>query len=546
MDSQFFMDAKLHFNLRSRKKSKPTIIYAVISIKNKQYKINCGVKVYSKHWVNRYQICLQSPLITQLDNNNNRIANDRLDAVRLAFKEFKLYFCQNPNILNNGLIRDTIKSYIANNMKINKHLKTIDTGTYILKCAFEKYYNEGQKESTKRVNYVRLERFTEFVKDKNIDNTIQCILSQKTLDCYRNYLVNLKKEAKYINQLCSLIVRLTNDIFCKKSDYKKYSITRLEYDLIKNKLKHDDTKKVPLTEQEIEYLVNLELDEKESEYRDLFVLQCAVGQRISDMPKLFSREIQVVENGFVIVTKKEDISATILQFNFVKDMLEKYRNGFKYINIEEWDNNVLSTNSNKMLKTIFKKAGLNRSIEWREQKGFDVVNKKDELCNIISTHYARHTFITNMYKGGMPVDTLCYLTGHKDDKMIREVYNHLTKEDKAKLATNAFVNKVDSRKISKIYENNFTTNNELSNDLDSNIIVKLSKKNLLLEQNNELYKSENYSLKSDLERMEYDEYLESGEPDIPCEDDFLAFTTDGNKISIKDAEEQITNKVEKD
>ena len=54
------------------------------------------------------------------------------------------------------------------------------------------------------------------------------------------------------------------------------------------------------------------------------------------------------------------------------------------------------------------------------------------MNELISNHFARHTFITFKLREGMRPDRLCYMTGHADDRMIREVYEHLTKTDKIK------------------------------------------------------------------------------------------------------------------
>ena len=344
-------------------------------------------------------------------------------------------------------------------------------------------------------------------------------------------------EAKYINELCGLIVRIANDIFVKKVSYKKYNIQRLEYDKIANKLNRDDSKKVPLNREEIDLLEKVALNEEENEYRDFFLFQCACGQRVSDLPKLFSGERIIKENGFIINTTKENIPATIIKFNKVVEVLDKYKNGFHYIKTDEWDNNILAARCNKSLKLIAKKANLDRKIEWREQKGNKIITKKHPLHRIISTHYARHTFITNMLLQNMPIDKLCYLTGHANDKMIREVYAHLSKEDKYDLAIKEY------QKIFNKPQKNITN--------DVNEIIKIVRENEILKRENEQLDNvkeelnqRNTLLEYKVERMEYDEYLEHGEPDIPTIEDFYAYTTDGNKIPIKNAEEHIRNKME--
>ena len=47
------------------------------------------------------------------------------------------------------------------------------------------------------------------------------------------------------------------------------------------------------------------------------------------------------------------------------------------------------------------------------------------ICDNITNHFARHTFITEKANEGWSFDKLSYCTGHSDDAMIRKVYAHL-------------------------------------------------------------------------------------------------------------------------
>ena len=85
------------------------------------------------------------------------------------------------------------------------------------------------------------------------------------------------------------------------------------------------------------------------------------------------------------------------------------------------------------LKIVAKKAGLNNVEHWKITEGIEVVDKEAPFWDILTTHFARHTFITNMLKKGISPERLSYLTGHTDDKMIKEVYSHLTGNDKQRL-----------------------------------------------------------------------------------------------------------------
>jgi hypothetical protein len=87
---------------------------------------------------------------------------------------------------------------------------------------------------------------------------------------------------------------------------------------------------------------------------------------------------------------------------------------------------------NQALKTIFKKCGLTQIEHYKINIAGRNVEASGPLNELISNHFARHTFITFKLREGMRPDRLCYMTGHADDRMIREVYEHLSKTDKIK------------------------------------------------------------------------------------------------------------------
>ena len=66
-----------NFNLRQPKKNRPTNIYLVVYLNNKQVKLSTGVKVYPEHWNIRRQQAYVNARLSKLDNNNNTITNDR-------------------------------------------------------------------------------------------------------------------------------------------------------------------------------------------------------------------------------------------------------------------------------------------------------------------------------------------------------------------------------------------------------------------------------------------------------------------------------------
>lgn len=82
---------------------------------------------------------------------------------------------------------------------------------------------------------------------------------------------------------------------------------------------------------------------------------------------------------------------------------------------------------NGRIKTICKRAHLNRIIERKESTGKGMICKP--LYEVVTSHCARYTFIRNKYHEGYTEIEIAKMVGHKDDTIIREVYNKKSDED---------------------------------------------------------------------------------------------------------------------
>lgn len=119
-NQHFYNEIKAHFCLRTNKTKKPEMVYLVVHIDGRQYKLSCGVKVYPSQW--HKGMVEESNLISKRDNVNNKIANERLMAVLKSFAEFKEYLCNNDC---SGMdIGTLLKSHIYKDSLAVKKIRT--------------------------------------------------------------------------------------------------------------------------------------------------------------------------------------------------------------------------------------------------------------------------------------------------------------------------------------------------------------------------------------------------------------------------------------
>lgn len=434
MDKQVFLDFTLRFNLRQRKQNKPTLIYAVFCFDGKQYKISTGLKVYPSQWNRVKQIATISNGLTQLDNRNNAIINRKLVGILAKVEEKKGYLCENVDSISN--IFQEIKFVInPNSRNMVKQVKQI--ATIILSQMIDKYI-EGKSQSL----YIHaISSFKKFLNEKKLEDDL-ARLNTDLLTTYQEFLCEKKLGVKTIGNYEGALITLIHK--ANKDREIKANINLTGYERIKDMRSKEQkkSKQVPLTEAQLLNIYHLtDLSQEDEEARDLFLCQSLLGQRISDMPKIFKGEYVVnsLESGDEVISfnvQKTGEEAVLYLFPIAMEIILKYRNkGLKFYNILSDDEKVIDRAEDKLnqsIKRICKKAKLDSEINYVEQRGKNIIQKKEKLYKLIHTHIARHTFITLMCKLGVPKDNVIIATAHTDVKMINDVYLHETVNDKGK------------------------------------------------------------------------------------------------------------------
>lgn len=434
MDKQVFLDFTLRFNLRQRKQNKPTLIYAVFCFDGKQYKISTGLKVYPSQWNRVKQIATISNGLTQLDNRNNAIINRKLVGILTKVDEKKGYLCENVDSINN--IFQEIKFVInPNSRNMVKQVKQI--ATIILSQMIDKYIEEKSQGF-----YIHaINSFKKFLREKGLEDNL-ARLDVDLLTAYQEFLCEKNLGVRTIGNYEGALITLIRK--ANKDREIKANINLTGYERIKDMRSKEQkkSKQVPLTEAQLLNIYHLtDLSQEDEEARDLFLCQSLLGQRISDMPKIFKGEYVVnsLESGDEVISfnvQKTGEEAVLYLFPIAMEIILKYRNkGLKFYNILSDDEKVIDRAEDKLnqsIKRICKKAKLDSEINYVEQRGKNIIQKKEKLYKLIHTHIARHTFITLMCKLGVPKDNVIIATAHTDVKMINDVYLHETVNDKGK------------------------------------------------------------------------------------------------------------------
>lgn len=438
MSEQLFLDFSLNFNLRQTRRNVPTIIYALFTFQGRRCKVNIGAKVYPAQWNKRRQIATVSNGQTRLDNRNNEIVNKRIRAVLAAFEEKKSYLCENLERMD--FLLEELRQAINPNLK-TRHAAMKEnnelSATLILSRMAE---SNIASESSKKIYLGYVSAFKEYLEAKGISDRLSAI-NRDVLEDYQQYLQERRPAAvKTLLNKVKGIVTLINHANKDKTVRSNINTNGITYQEDNRSREQRKSKQVTLTESQLLAIYNYtDLNAKERETRDLFICQCLLGQRISDLPKILKGDYRITKLGdgnevISFMAQKTSQEATLYLFPVVKEILGRYRQtGFEHIDLLAEDEKVIARNEvklNKTIKEVCRKAGLDNDIDYVEQIGSKIITRRKKLFELIHTHTARHTFITLMCRYGVPKEDVIVATAHTDIKMIDEVYLHETVNDK--------------------------------------------------------------------------------------------------------------------
>ena len=465
MGRQIFINQmQCNFNLRQPKANKPTNIYLVVYLNNKQVKLSTGVKVYPEHWNIRKQQAYVNARLSKLDNNNNTIANDRLSELKDMFLEFKHYLCEHPTDIDNSIT--ILRTRIYKNTMTTEIKKK--SATTVMKEIIDA---KQAASSTKEQQKLNVGKFERYLKENNISDTWES-MNLNTFESYQKYLVDNGRGSVTIrniiqNTLFPLLKKVSKRV---DIPFTWYDSNLNSFEFVKDESNKElaSNKKVTLTEEQLKQLYDYPITgtelqvRKRTEIRDLFVLQCLVGQRVGDMQKFFNgdNEKDEEEDTISIIQQKTKARAIIPLTPLAKEIISKYQNTeLKYYKPS-------NSNLNAELRIIAEEAGLNTPITFEDKDGKQV----KPLFELVHTHTARHTFITIMCRRDIPKETIIIATGHEDTKMIDKVYSHLSNKDKAQKVSTAFKKKLDGDIFSmgKV-ETNSLNEAKPTNDATNNI-----------------------------------------------------------------------------
>ena len=144
--------------------------------------------------------------------------------------------------------------------------------------------------------------------------------------------------------------------------------------------------------------------------RDIFLIGCYTGQRVSDFNGLSSDDIfQIEDNSYFKITQKKTKQVVYCPITKeIQEIMSRYGNKPPPFQRD--------TIMNQNIKIIGKLLNFNEKTRCESTKGGKRVKEYLSKYEMIHTHTARRSFCTNMYKRGMPMADIMHFSGHKTER----------------------------------------------------------------------------------------------------------------------------------
>jgi integrase len=415
--------ASFNLYLKDKFAEKDTPIHLYIWHEGKRLIYSTGKLIHPKYWNEESQQARQVK-----DFPNSKIFNGNLKFIQdTAIKVIENLTYQLERI---PTLRE-IKSELDRELKANAGDTSTDGHNKpTLIELFRRFITESEqgirltasgkrfdKRSIQKYNtvYDKLEQF-----GKNYHLTFETI-DQNFYTKFVNYLnmerYSLNNVGKYVQVIKTFLTYATENgyntnMFFQSKQFKAHKVAGFS---------------IYLNESEVNDIYELDLSGTPhlERVRDLFIVGCWTGLRFSDFTNIQPKNID--GNFLKISTFKTGEKVIIPIHRTVKEIMAKYKD--RYPN--SLPPAIANQKMNAYLKDIAEQVDcLKTGVEVEGIKGGLKVNTKKQKWELVTTHTARRSFATNVYKSGFPAISLMKITGHRTEKSFL-LYIKVTPEENA-------------------------------------------------------------------------------------------------------------------
>jgi integrase len=412
--------ATTRFTLRRTDSDTPQPIYLIFRYRNKRLVHSTGAKVLPKFWNTEKRRVKNTSNVPDRDNINALLSDLEAETSRF-YSEM---------LAKQAFTIDGLKNHL-NTFQGNTPQKEVKT----LFDFFRKFIEDSPKRTqTDKGKLIHPNTVAKYQSTLNLIKEFSNKWSRKLdfnsvdLEFYKDfteYLQNRKhrKGAGYslnaIGKHIQIIKTVLNEATAQGIN------TNDAYRSKKFKVLKEDSENTYLNEAELNILEKYDFSKmpKLEKVRDLFIIGCWTGLRFSDLSTL-NPENHIHGNIIEIEQYKTGGKVVIPIHPAVKAVLQKYNGQIPLV--------ISNQKFNDYLKEVCKMAGINERVQKGITQGGLRVIQFCEKWEMVSSHTARRSFATNLYKSGFPAVSIMQITGHKKETVFLK-YIKATAQDHAKM-----------------------------------------------------------------------------------------------------------------
>jgi len=293
-----------------------------------------------------------------------------------------------------------------------------------LKVFYQFKKNQLKNRSSDKGYLTMVNSLYDFQNYYNTELTFELMNTEDFMVKYRNFLSEKLTKKKYLTNGGLNDNTINKRFSCLKTFFKWLEDRELYKfrDRVHNfKLPKYENTIVVLEKDEISKLLELDIQDKTwSKIRDVFVCNCFLGLRISDLKTLTKRDYIQDKDGdyyLIIDNKKTGFSCEIPIQETCRKILEKYDFELPKYSDQHF---------NRELKLLLKEYNLfSEPVIKRRRVLKQNVNKEFKKRELISSHTCRRTFITLGLSNNVPIPALMLSTGHKQISTLQKYMKKL-------------------------------------------------------------------------------------------------------------------------
>ncbi len=424
------------FIIRTDKTEGYATLYA--RIQNRVPKINIrvstGLEVDIKEW-NKSQTGAKA--LTTFRNGKGKTLFAKLDAISLMVDAY----IKNGITLTSDILKERIHEIVyseqieAEKQRIEDEAKALEKqqatnfndfiAQFIDECKTGKRKKKGGTTNISEGTIKSYKGFKEQFKQYQETRLKVIDFSDLTIEFYNDFRLFLT-DKKYSPNTIARMIKI-----CKTICYAAEQLKLMDAGNVRSGFNviYKDVDNVYLSEERIQELYEYDLSDRPAweKVRDVFIVGCLTGQRVSDYKRINSKMIVSLKDGNRYIKLRQEKTGNIV-FIPLDDRIELILNKYNGSLPRVYDQKI-----NDYIKEIGESLKWTEPIEIEEQKGSIEYTTKKRFCDLLKTHTCRRSLATNMYKAGASLSSIMAITGHSSEQQLK-TYLKLNESEKSMLA----------------------------------------------------------------------------------------------------------------